>query len=315
MQVIEVSKLLPKTEGCMVLAIGKFDGVHVGHKAILRKAKSRLQPGDTLAVMSLWPHPAWVLGGQKAYERSLTPFPEKVRLLEEQGVQRLFTVNFTPEYAKIAAEEFVFQHLSRLSLRCIVVGEDFHFGAGGEADATVLTSMCKELGVPVEVVPDVEEQGIKIASSQIRKHILAGRVDAAEALLGRPYVLRGEVVHGDARGRQIGFPTANLADNGDYVLPGNGVYAVSVALLDGGASKHNWFGVMNVGMRPTVDGLTFQMEVHLIDFSGDLYGRDVEVTLLGRVRDEQKFAGIQELQAQIRRDIEAVRQLFGLSSV
>ncbi|QQE80848.1 bifunctional riboflavin kinase/FAD synthetase [Alicyclobacillus sp. SO9] len=312
MEIFEISKIPPESTTAMVLAIGKFDGIHIGHKAILQRAKTYQSQADDLAVMSLWPHPAWVLGGQKAYERSLTPFGEKVRRLEEQGVDKLYSVQFSTEYAKISAQEFVREHLSRLKLKRVVVGEDFHFGAGGKADVADLTRLCEDIGIPVTVVDHVEEHGIKVSSSQIREHITAGRVDAAEALLGRSYCIHGRVVEGDKRGRTIGFPTANLQETDLYVLPGSGVYAVSVALVQEGYNEQNWFGVMNVGVRPTVDGTKFQMEVHLLDFTGDLYGHIIEVSLLGRVRDEQKFESIEALKEQITRDVKTVREMFGL---
>jgi riboflavin kinase/FMN adenylyltransferase len=313
MQVIEVSGLPPQSDESVVLAIGKFDGIHIGHRAILQRAKAYQGPRDELAVMSLWPHPAWVLGRQQDYERSLTPFAEKVRRLEEQGVDRLYKVTFSRTYAGISAEDFVYKHLSRLRLKGVVVGEDFHFGAGGRAGAGTLKRLCADLSIPVTIADHVEEHGVKVSSSQIRSHIMAGRVDAAEALLGRPYCIHGEVVHGDKRGRQIGFPTANLKETDLYVLPGPGVYAVSVAVVQEGTNEQNWFGVMNAGVRPTVDGKTFQMEVHLLDFKGDLYGETLEVSLLGRVRGERKFPDVAALKQKIGQDIETVRQLFGLT--
>lgn len=311
MHVIEVTHRPPTDGEPISLAIGKFDGVHIGHQAILRAARPQSTVAQ-LAVMTLWPHPSWVLAGKPGYDRSLTPFPEKVRLLAAQGVERLYRVHFSREYAATPADVFVFDHLGRLNLQSVIVGSDFHFGQGGTAQVADLRRMCTEIGVPVTVVQPIEENGVKVSSSQIRRHLEHGRVEAAEALLGRPYAVEGVVVHGDARGRMLGFPTANLDGLDAYVLPATGVYAVSVEVCGPGSPAGNWFGVLNAGTRPTVAGQTFRLEVHLLGFSGDLYDRQLRVSFLSRIRDERKFAGLAELQAQIGTDVQMVRDKLGL---
>ncbi len=310
MQRIEVTGAPPHSDQPMILAIGKFDGVHIGHQAILERARSYLYPGHLLAVMSLWPHPAYVLLGREEYRRSLTPAREKFKRLAALGVDVLYDVTFSKAYAATSAEAFVRDHLSQLNVQRIIVGRDFRFGQGGKADVHDLTRLAAERNIPVTVVDHVEENGVKVSSSQIRDHLSQGRVEAAEALLGRPYTVAGEVVHGQELARTLGFPTANLRETEEYVLPGAGVYAVNVAV--DGAERGNWFGVLNAGYRPTVNGRDFRMEVYLLDFDGDLYGRSLEVSFLRFVREEQRFAGLDELKAQIAKDVAAVRTTFGI---
>lgn len=318
MDVIEVTGRPPVSSTPLVLAIGKFDGVHIGHQAILRQAQSELN-GASLAVMTFWPHPAWVLGGKDGYERALTPYAEKVKLLESFGVDRMYAVQFSRDYAAIAADTFVYEHLRALNLQRVIVGADFRFGRGGNAGVGELESMCQDIGVPVTVVGQVEENGIKVSSTQVRGHLAEGRVEATQALLGRPYAVQGRVAYGQALGRTIGFPTANLDETAAYVIPATGVYAVSVQVvdpMDGATSDNkavqNWFGVLNAGTRPTVDGATFRIEAHLFNFSGDLYGKYLRVSFLRRVRDERKFPSVELLREQIQRDVKAVQAMLGL---
>ncbi|MCL6626462.1 bifunctional riboflavin kinase/FAD synthetase [Alicyclobacillus shizuokensis] len=317
MQVIDVKDRPPARDRACVMAIGKFDGVHIGHQAILQAAR-QAEPQAELAVYSLWPHPAWVLGGREEYRASLTPYAEKVRQMRALGVDVLYMVEFSRTYAKTSAETFVRDHLGPLRPCRVVVGSDFHFGQGGRADVEDLRRLCAELGVPVSVVDHVEENGLKVSSSHIREHLAYGRVEAAEALLGRPYRIEGRVVHGDARGRTIGFPTANLELLDEYVLPAPGVYAVSVEWdeLEQERREHtrrrNWFGVLNAGYRPTVDGREFRLETHLFGVEQDLYDRILTVSFLRRVREERKFAGLEELREQIARDVAKVKDMLGV---
>ncbi len=310
MERIPVTSVPPRSNEPLVLAIGKFDGVHIGHQAILRHAREHLGQAR-LAVMSFWPHPVYALTGNEAYTRLLTPGDEKLRQLERQGVDRFFDVHFTAEYAATPAETFVYEHLAPLQLKRVVVGEDFRFGQGGRATVEDLKRLCGDIGVPVTIVGPVEENGVKVSSSQVRRHLAAGRVEAAEALLGRPYALVGSVVHGDARGRLIGFPTANLGGLEEFVIPLNGVYAASVEMQSDDDTRH-WFGVVNVGTRPTVNGQDLRVEAHLFGFSGDLYGQSLRVSFLRRVRDEQKFGSVEALTAQIGHDVDFVKRMLGM---
>lgn len=316
MLIREVEGIPPQSDVDQVLVIGKFDGVHIGHQAILDVARQHLTSETRLAVMSFDPHPAYVLTGNEAYLRALTPVDEKVRILSESGVGSYYSVRFNQAFASMDPEDFVVQFAERLRATHIVVGEDFRFGRGGSGNTQLLQELGERLGIHVSVVAPVVESGGKVSSSQIRAHLEAGRVEAAEALLGRPYSITGTVVHGDKRGRTIGFPTANLGAIDTYVMPKTGVYAVSVAILGDpsrqlGPEEH-WFGVLNAGVRPTVDGVHFRLEAHLLGFNGDLYGKQCRVSFLRRIRDEQKFDGLEALKKQITLDSDKTRDIVGL---
>lgn len=313
MDLFQVNGLPEPSDVPQVLAIGKFDGVHIGHQAILDEARAYVSQGTRLAVMCFEPHPAFALTGNPMYKRVLTPQREKARVLSEFGVLALYVVQFDKAFAATEPEEFVQKHLSRLSLKQIVVGQDFRFGRGGKGDVATLARFANELGIGVREVAPVEENGAKVSSSQIRAHLVQGRVEAVQALLGRPYTVTGEVVHGDKRGRTIGFPTANLGQTDAFVMPASGVYAVSVAIEGEHSDESHWFGVLNAGMRPTVDGHDFRLEVHVLGFDGDLYGKQCRVGFLHRIRDERRFAGLDELKLQIRKDCDTAKELLGLS--
>ena len=311
MEVITVDELPERSLRRQVLAIGKFDGVHIGHRAILDAAMANTADAD-LSVMSFTPHPVLVLTGQSTYRQVLTPLAQKGRLLTQYGVKRLYLVQFTREFAATSAQSFVSLYLSRLNLSGIVVGSDFRFGQGGLATGATLQALSQPLGIPVTIVSPVEQNGMKVSSSQIRKHLEAGRVEAAEALLGHAYTVTGTVVQGDALGRTIGFRTANLAGFDEFVMPKPGVYAVSVE-IDGQHGGH-WFGVANAGYRPTVHGADFRFEIHLLGFHGDLYNKILHVSFLRRIRDEQKFGDISMLKDQIQRDVTLAKLMVGLDA-
>ncbi|ACV58464.1 bifunctional riboflavin kinase/FAD synthetase [Alicyclobacillus acidocaldarius] len=315
MKFIVMEGQAPASTAPQVLAIGKFDGVHLGHRAILNAARGLLTPEEWLAVMSFEPHPTYALTGNPEYARWLTPRRERVRLFTELGVDAFYVARFDRAFQQLEPAAFVDGYLVPLRVRHVVVGPDFRFGRGGQGTVDVLRDLGRERGFDVQVVQPVEEHGHKISSSRIREHLREGRVEAAQALLGRPYVVSGEVVHGDKRGRTIGFPTANLGGIDAYVLPKAGVYAAFVEVEEAHhtCSAHA-FGVLNAGYRPTVDGRAFQLEVHLLDFDGDLYGKTLRVSFLRRIRDETKFESLEALKAQIARDCEVARALVGLSS-
>ncbi|WP_067617093.1 riboflavin biosynthesis protein RibF [Alicyclobacillus acidiphilus] len=316
----EVHGIPPQSDVDQVLVIGKFDGVHIGHQAILDTARNVAPPGTRLAVMSFNPHPTFVLTGDEAYLRTLTPPTEKLRILAELGVGSYYSIRFDKAFAAMDPEQFVVEFGTRLRARQIVVGEDFRFGRGGSGDTALLRTVGSRLGIGVTVVSPVVENGSKVSSSQIRAHLAAGRVEAAEALLGRPYTITGTVVHGGDCGRAIGFPTANLSGIDAYVMPKSGVYAVSAAVSErdkGEIVSHEeiWFGVLLAGGRTTISGDRFQLAVHLLGFSGDLYGKQCRVSFLRRIRDEQAFASAEELQAQLARDCDTTSAMVGLADV
>ncbi|MBM3858557.1 MAG: bifunctional riboflavin kinase/FAD synthetase [Verrucomicrobia bacterium] len=274
------------------VAIGVFDGVHLGHQRVIAHAS---------VVLTFDPHPMRVLHPDKA-PPLLTSTPHKLALIQKLGVDVALVLPFTREFADIPAETFL-EQLATHRVRQICVGARFHFGHNRAGNATLMERHAARLGYTVNEIPAVHTaDGEMISSSAVRAHVLHGRLDRAAAMLGRPFRLLGTVEPGDQRGRSLGFPTANLNLHNE-VLPPDGVYAARVGQR---------IAVVNVGLRPTFQHATpgRLIEVHLLDFTGDLYGQDIEVALIQKLRGEQKFPNIEALQAQIRADIAQARRLL-----
>ena len=290
--------------GPSVVVIGNFDGVHRGHQAVLRQARALADAqGLRCVVLTFDPHPSEVLG--RGTPPRLTTLATRIELLRRHGATDVAVEPFTMELASWSPERFMTDLLAkRLGTRAVVVGENFRFGHNRAGDFETLRTLGATYGfeaVAAEVAGDDEGP---FSSTRVRDAVAAGDVERAARVLGRPHALQGVVEHGDARGRTIGFPTANLGEVAE-MLPAYGVYAVRVRRA-GTATSEN--GVMNVGVRPTVGGIVFRIEAHLLDFEGDLYGQTLGVDLVARLRGEQKFAGLDELRAQIARDAEAARK-------
>jgi riboflavin kinase / FMN adenylyltransferase len=271
------------------VAIGTFDGVHVGHRQVIDGA-------DT--VLTFDPHPLSVIHPEAA-PKLIMPFDVKRDVIEGLGVSELVVIPFDEAFSKITAEEFCSQILvDQLGAEQVSVGENFRFGAKAKGDPEMLSSRSE---FSTRVVPLVEVDGETVSSSRIRALIAAGEVDAAMRCLGAPYLLEGVVSEGDRRGRDLGFPTANIVPSEEYVYPGHGVYA---AFANGHAAA------VNVGVRPTFEtGRGMLVESYLIDFDGDLYGRPLRVAFIARLRGEKRFASAEELVAQMHRDVEEARDL------
>lgn len=301
MEYIEITSKPPEDTTPLVLVIGKFDGVHRGHSQLLHTA-SEVHDG-MLAVMSFSDHPTWVVKNDPAYDKSLTPLHHKMELLQNHGVKRLYNIHFTKDYARITAEEFVLDHLSRLNIKHIVVGEGFHLGKARESDTLDLIRLCKQIGIPVTVIPLLKEDGEKIDSTTIRSLIKNGEMVGAQSLLGRPYTLRGTVIHGQALGRTLGFPTINLGGEVDqYVLPKPGVYLGVAEIVNGDHGKERRNALISAGYRPTVEGETYLIEAFLLDYSGDLYETHVSLSFVSFLREEIKFSDLDELVEQMKLD-------------
>jgi riboflavin kinase/FMN adenylyltransferase len=288
--------------GRQAMAIGFFDGVHAGHREVLRRAVLHARRERmTASVMTFDPHPREVLGkgGRIDY---ITPLPDKLEQFASCGLERCYVLTFNEALATLTPDEFVQRILFPLEVEHAVVGFNFTFGRHGSGNADTLRA-CGGGRLGVTVVRPHLQDGVKVSSTLIREMIHQGSMERVAELLGRPFSLTGTVVHGLGRGRTIGIPTANLAPAERYVIPGRGVYAVD-ARIDGGSERHR--GVMNIGVKPTFadDPPEPTLEVHLIGFDGDLYGRTLKVEFLARIRDERKFPGADALIAQIRRDIE-----------
>ena len=294
---------LPAAARGASVALGNFDGVHTGHAAVLRAAHAA-RPDAPRAVLTFEPHPREYFRPQDPPFR-LTLAAERAAALDALGVEFLYQLTFNAEFSHLTAEAFVqeilFKGIGAVHLSC---GADFAFGHRRGGDVEFLAAKAEALGVGLSIVPPVADAQGPISSSRIRRLLQDGYPERAAALLGRPCAIRGEVVHGDARGRTIGFPTANIP-LGRHLEPQRGVYAVT-AKIGGKLVK----GVANIGLRPTVGGTESRLEAHFFDFDGDLYGQELSVQLRHFLREEQKFPSFDALKAQIARDAAQARRML-----
>ncbi len=295
-----------------VVVIGNFDGVHKGHQTLIRQAAKLAKEKDApLGVLMFEPHPAEYFHHSPEPMR-LSPLDAKTHLLEMYGVDYAFVLSFDEKLAHLSAADFVETVLAKGLGAChVIVGYDFRFGRDRQGDTDMLATMGADLGIGLTVIEAVSgEDGAVISSTLIRQALKTGRVDDAAAMLGHPWYVEGPVIKGDQRGRTIGFPTANVAMGG-YLVPALGVYAIKVEIVDG-AHSGSYFGVANVGKRPTFDKQDILLEAHLFDFDGDIYGATVRVSFVGHIRAEQKFDGLDALKAQIAADCDLARDLLGV---
>lgn len=307
MDVIHAARELNAGGRRVCLAIGFFDGVHLGHQQLIRQTIADARQHEGLAlVMTFDQHPNTVVAPARV-PPLIYPLPQKLRTIESLGAGALLLVHFDKAFSLRTGEDFVRDLARELpSIRSICVGANFTFGFKRSGDVELLRKLGAELGFAVLAVAAVSLDGKTVSSTRIREAIRAGNLDAASQMLGRIYQLIGPVVRGDGLGRQLGFPTANLEANG-LVLPPSGVYA---AHAEFNGCRHR--AVLNIGYRPTIESVHPQLrvEAHLLDFSGDLYGRTLGIAFLGKLRDEKKFGSLPELQVQITQDIAAARKGF-----
>src|SRR5512134_2281581 len=293
------------------VAIGNFDGVHLGHHAVIGEAgRIARSAGVPWSVLTLEPHPRCLFQpGAEPFR--LTPFHAKARLIEALGVEVLIVVPFDRDFARHSAREFVRRVLvDGIAARFVVSGHNFAFGHAREGHPELLLQLGGEFGFDYTCVREVRDsKGVPYSSTRVRKCLAEGDLDGARELLGRPFEIEGRVVPGDRRGRTIGFPTANIP-LGEYMRPLRGVYAVRVGVDDG--LDHD--GVANLGMRPSFGGAETLLEVHLFDFDGDLYGRHLRVVFMHYIRAEKKFDGIDALKAQIATDAAGARELLAAAA-
>lgn len=296
-----IHNLRPRHRGC-VLTIGNFDGVHLGHQAVLSQVRWQAQQrGVPAVVMTFEPQPQELFQPDQAPAR-LTNWREKHLCLAQQQLDRHICIEFNRRFAAQPAQAFIENVLvGQLGIKFLVVGDDFRFGRGREGDFKLLQQAGEEYGFTVVDTHSYRQDQLRISSTAIRAALAAGDFDSAAAMLGRPYQLSGRVVHGEKKGRTIGFPTANVLLK-RLQSPLQGVFAVTV--------KHagqQLQGIANIGRRPTLNGQRVQLEVHLFDFSGNLYGEQIEVIPTAFIRGEQKFASLDELKHQIKQDVEVAR--------
>ncbi|MDD9877469.1 MAG: bifunctional riboflavin kinase/FAD synthetase [Magnetovibrio sp.] len=311
MRIYRHYQTLPDEARGAAIAIGNFDGVHLGHQAVIGEAgRIARDTGAPWAVLTFEPHPRRVFQPDQPPFR-LTPFRAKARALEAMGVDAMIVQRFNRTFSQRPAEDFVRDVLvDGFGARHVVAGYDFVFGHNRGGNCEMLLAMGQELGFGFTAVSAGEAEGGAVYSSTgIRDCLRAGDMRGAAAILGRPFAIEGRVASGDKRGRQIGFPTLNL-HLGSVVRPALGVYAVRAGLHDGGGTR--WIdGVANVGKRPTFGGEDVILEAHLLDFDGDLYGQLVVVSLIEHIRAEKRFDGVDALRAQIAADTERAREILG----
>jgi len=289
------------------LTIGVFDGVHRGHQAILRQlAEGAHHDSAASLVVTFHPHPAVVLG-KIEYPRYLTSPQERARLLGEAGVDMIITLPFTLQMAALSAEEFMRWISSRFEIRQVLAGSDFALGKGREGNVTRLRQIGEQMGFGLQVIQPVLLDGERISSSLIRDHLQKGEVQQASRLLGRYYRISGRVIHGDGRGKQLGFPTANIQFWEEQLLPAGGVYA-TWAWLNG----VRYPSVTNLGFRPTFDQHSLQphLETHLLDFQQDLYNQPIELDFIQHLRSEIRFASVDALIEQVNKDKKTAEEVL-----
>jgi len=306
MRLFRTHQNLPADVRGSAVAVGNFDGVHLGHQAVIGEAgRIAKASGIPWAVMTFEPHPRTVFAPEVGSFR-LTPFPVKARLIEALGPEVLFVIPFDADLARVSARSFVEEVLVHgLGARHVICGHDFAFGQGRKGTPELLLWLGDEFDFGFTCVQEVRDGGGEgYSSTRIREYLRRGEPTSAARLLGRPFEIEGEVIAGDQRGRTIGFPTANVA-LGEHLRPRFGVYAVR-ALVDSVWRD----AVANLGKRPTFGKLQENFEVHLFDFAGDLYGKTLRVELVDFIRPEMKFSGLDQLKAQIAADGVAARTLL-----
>lgn len=283
-----------------VVTSGTFDGVHLGHQKILQILRETAKKtGGESVVLTFWPHPRVVVSKDSQDLKLLSTIDEKIELLESQGVDHLLVIPFTREFSELSSEEYVKDILlKKIGTKKLVIGYDHRFGRNREGGFDYLKANSELFGIEIEEIPRQEIEKLTISSTKIRQSLLSGEVSSANELLGRKYSFTGIVVKGRQLGRTIGFPTANVQVSQFYkLIPANGVYAVRTFFRN---QRHN--GMMNIGTRPTVDGIGRTQEVNIFDFDDDIYGETVTVEIVDYIRPEQKFNGLDELKAQILAD-------------
>lgn len=308
-----ISDAKGKLTGC-ALALGNFDGVHKGHQALFAEAQRHRDAGPA-AAMTFLPHPGKVLQPDLA-PKLITLLPRKLELFAQYGLDAAVVQPFSLEYAQTTPAEFEAQLFEELGAKHLVVGQDFTYGKKRGGNVDTLRAAAQTRGAELHVVPAVSLDGVIASSSKVREYILEGRVAAAQRLLGRNFDLDGLVVTGQGRGKGIGFPTANV-DTQNELRPAPGVYAVRAKFR--AAESQPWSplwlgGAANIGVKPTFGGNQVTIEVHLFDFDGDLYGKQLRVEFLERLRAERRFGSVAELTTQIQRDVEAARTVFARAS-
>lgn len=294
----------------LAMALGFFDGVHKGHQQVIQAAAQIAKKENVKsAVMTFDPHPSVVLGRKHKHIEHITPLEEKKKVIASLGIDYLFIVRFTSDFAALEPQQFIDEYIIKLNVKHVIAGFDYTYGKLGKG--TMETIQFHSRGqFQSSMIEKYESGSEKISSTRIRSLLKEGKMEDAKELLGRPYKVEGTVIHGDKRGRKIGFPTANVKLSDDYFIPKMGVYAVKMLV------KGKWHnGVCNIGFRPTFknpDEPSLSIEVHVFDFNHSIYGEEVAIEWHLHIRGEQKFDGIDSLKAQIEKDKQAAMKYFHL---
>ena len=293
----------------IAVALGYFDGVHIGHQKVIETVKQiGKEKGLATAVMTFDPHPSVILNKHIKHVRLLTPLQDKIELLEKMGLDYLFIVQFSPGFASLSPQQFVDDYLISLHVKHVVAGFDYSYGQFGKGTMESLPIHSNgKFDVTTVTKQDLREE--KISSTRIRQELIDGRTETISQLLSRYFTVKGTIVHGEKRGRLLGFPTANIEVDPDYYLPGTGVYCVRMKV------HNSWYnGICNVGYKPTFHTEKDEVptvEVHLMDFVGDIYEERVIVEWRKHIRSEQKFNSVDELVAQLEKDKQFAIEYFG----
>jgi riboflavin kinase/FMN adenylyltransferase len=291
-----------------VVTVGNFDGMHLGHQALIQRCLAGAEPGQVTAVVTFEPLPQVFFRPEQAPARLSSP-AQKLELIEESGIDLVWLMRFNQALAEMPAADFARSVLAEgLGARRVVVGSDFRFGRSRQGDVGLLTELGKGLGFAVEAVADVEVDGRRVSSTLVRELLASGDLETAARCLGRPFSMRGRVIAGQQLGRKLGYPTANLRLEA-APSPLSGVFAVRARVDGQGAWRP---AVASLGVRPAVGGSEFLVEVHIFDFDEDLYNRELEVRFIARIRDEQDFPGMEELVEQMKDDEQRVREILNV---
>ena len=282
-----------------ILTIGTFDGVHIGHNKILKRLIQDSKKNNLSSlVMTFFPHPRMILN--KSHDiKMIDTISEKINLLEKTGLDNLIIHPFDNNFSKIRAKEFVEEILvKKLKIKEIIIGYDHKFGKDREASVEDLKKFGKDYMFTVKEIPAQEIDSIAISSTKIRNAILNGEIEKCNKFLGRNFILTGKVVYGDGLGKKIDFPTANIEIKETYkIIPKNGVYLVKTKI-----NSNTYFGMMNIGIRPTVGGRNKSLEIHFFNFKDNIYGKNVSIEIIKKIRDEEKFSSIDQLKIQLKKD-------------
>lgn len=285
-----------------VVTIGTFDGVHIGHQKILARLKETAASiGGETVILTFFPHPRMILHPEDQNLKLITTMDEKAELLEKAGIDHLIITPFTRDFSNLSAGDYIKNILiEKIGTKRIVVGYDHRFGKDRQGGLQQLLELGPELGFEVEEIPEQDVNAIAVSSTQVRRAILAGEVTLAHEFLGYPFMVTGKVVRGDQLGRTLGYPTANLFVEETYkLLPADGIYASQVTV-----GNRKFSGMSYIGHRPTINGMTRNIEINIFDFDEDIYGEIIRIHFLHFLRGDEKFSSLEDLKVQLKKDKE-----------